>query len=834
MATLISCATGPFTTNTTWNNVATAGSGSTASFLDSEATSTTLTTSSVASQNITPGAITVDAVAVKVANSRLGTPTGTVTVELFDTVASSVVGTCSIDVADLPAGAGVPRWICFKFSGGAVLLTAGRAYTVRAKTSSSTQVSLYRDATTANWSRALRNSNVNASPGANDILLICGDYTGSGTGNSFSVTMDNLASTNWGKTTVCGRGTFIFGVVASSTYLYNIAGDFEVADGGTLTIGTSGSPMLSSSTLNIVFQCASVVQYGMKLYGGTITMFGATKTSWTTIAADIAAAGTSVTTGISTSGWASGDTVILTATTRTGAESEAVAINNTVTGTTVPVAAVTNAHSGTAPIAGEIGNLTRNIVIKGVSSANAGYISVGATCTFSASYVEMTNLGNITAGTRGVDILTTTGSCLFQYCSLHDCTVANCAGFVVSGAAANNITIDTCVTWNISSTAVDGHFKVSATTGTAITVNNNLFVKSVTATSYVVWLADVGITFTNNVVVSATNAGLGLNEAAVLGTFTGNVFHSNAISGINAGVGFEGGATAMTMTCWRNVNNGFDLFIGANNLTLTITAFGNAGAGVYLRGRCFNITLLNCTIYGGSTLVQQNGVNIGSDAAITGTMRGCVFSSLSNHTNNDIGFIRPITGNGQLCHFDILMANCLLGSPHISTSYPTFMGPYSFLRFQKYQQTAGSHRTYKYSGIILLDTAIYKAASPSARYTPNSASVKLESERHAFTVASGGNATVTANVRCSVTGDSGGATYNGNRPRLILKANPEAGVAVDTVLATATSAANGAWQALTNDLTTAGITITDDCVLEVTVDGDGTAGWFNVDDLSAV
>jgi hypothetical protein len=87
--------------------------------------------------------------------------------------------------------------------------------------------------------------------------------------------------------------------------------------------------------------------------------------------------------------------------------------------------------------------------------------------------------------------------------------------------------------------------------------------------------------------------------------------------------------------------------------------------------------------------------------------------------------------------------------------------------------------------------------------------------------------TIAVYTRKSVLGD--GTAYNGNQPRLILKANPAIGITTDTVIATAAAAA-GSWEQLTGTTASA----SDDGAMEFVVDCDGASGgWINVDDWSA-
>ena len=144
----------------------------------------------------------------------------------------------------------------------------------------------------------------------------------------------------------------------------------------------------------------------------------------------------------------------------------------------------------------------------------------------------------------------------------------------------------------------------------------------------------------------------------------------------------------------------------------------------------------------------------------------------------------------------------------------------SVVGFDKFNNTAGSHRAYKRFGQTQTDQSVFNTAAPSEALLPNSASGKLPSGSKKFAVASGETATVNVYVRKT-------STYNGNQPRLIVKANSIAGIASDTVLDTM-SVGTGTWEQLSG--TTA--TVSDDCVLEVYVDCDGTAGTVNVDDWS--
>jgi hypothetical protein len=172
----------------------------------------------------------------------------------------------------------------------------------------------------------------------------------------------------------------------------------------------------------------------------------------------------------------------------------------------------------------------------------------------------------------------------------------------------------------------------------------------------------------------------------------------------------------------------------------------------------------------------------------------------------------------------ITLNNTLLGAA-TEVSNSANLGTYGFIKSSKHDQTEGAFKSWFQGGIIERDTTIFNTASPSERLTPSSASIKLQSGPRLVAVDDLDTVTINVYVRKSVAGD--GAAYNGNQPRLILKANPAVGINTDTVLDTMT-ASNGTWEQLTG--TTSAVNA--DGAFEFYVDCDGTTGWVNVDDWS--
>jgi hypothetical protein len=804
MTTRLSIGTGNFTTAGTW-----AACDSTTE-LDSEANNTALTTSNVSSATFTPGAITVDAMAVKIF-SRAASPTGTMTVELFNSTDSTSTAIVTVNVSDIPSEG--LCWFVLQF--GSTLLTAGKAYLIRAKTSSSSQVNLYRNATAGNWSRQLRTTTTGA-PAATDKLIVAGQWTAAATGSSYTVTMDNTATTSFGEVSANSRGTLTWGTSASTAYYLKMAGNLYANGGGTLSIATSGSRLDSTSSAVIEFDCGSNVQYGFEARGGTVTMYGATKTRQTLLTADVAAAGTGITVQ-DTTGWAANDSLAFATTTRTSTESETKTVTSVTNSTTAVVAALTNAHSGTVSGSednrGEVLNLTCNVKIRGISTSLQGYVNIGASCSITLRDTEIYQMGSATALKRGINAATTAaGVCNIQYCAIHDFIVASSIGILTS-STATGVVFSNNVTYNIANI----HISVTATSGTH-TFDTNWCTLNVDAATMVMSFNDAGCTVTNNRASGSTASGILVTEtAAIVATFTGNCSHGNA----NYGIYFQllSGTSGTISGCkgWRNASAAGFFFQYCTGVWLvdTFTAWGNSTTGFTFLAATISGVFSSCLTLTGTTLTQSHSITL-QNGAMGVRFKDGTFTSATSDVN---------IGNASV--IQAVFINCTFNST-TTVNAPSNMQDYgavqSYIAFDLFNTTAGDYRLQKSNGLIKRDTSIYDVTPSSARLTPNSASLKLSHVDHRFGVAASAAVTVTARVYKSAVGD--GAAYNGNQPRLRQRLNDVAGPSSDATLATA-AASTGSWETLTGSITAPTV----DSIVEVYVDCDGTAGWVNVDEI---
>jgi hypothetical protein len=841
--TYISKATGNFTVAGTWAPI----SAVAAAELDSETGSTASTTSFVYSVVFTPGAVTADGIAVKVA-ARTASPTGTMTIELYNNTLAAPVTEVVINASDVDAsGLG---WYFFKF-GSSQLLIVANDYKIGLKTSVTATVSLYRDGTAGNWSRMLRLTSAASAPASADKLMLMGEWTAAGALTSFTVTMDNTATTSFGPTvsggppqgmTVNKGATFTWGVTASTAYYLKWKGIMGIYGGATVNVGTSGTPMPSSSSAVLEMDSVANVDTGIRVEAGaTFNAYGATKTVvWTYLNTDEAAAATVIGV-VSTAGWAVSDELAFAPTTRTYTEGEKKTILTVDSGVQITLTAgLTNAHSGTSPTQAEVGNLTRNVKVRGISVTLQGYVWNGPTAIVTMRYVELYQLGSVTANKRGIDVQVTTGTFDAQFCSVHDLIVSQSVGVNHSGLTSGTVVISSNVFYNNAG----GHYRNSAMSGTGYTLDSNLFI--LTTNSGGNWLSvvldDIGGTVTNNSASGSAGAGFYFGEVAALGTFSGNTAHSTASVGFHLNSSPTSG-TILNSIAWRNTLDGMRLqgSFGGNVYASSfiidgLVAFGNALYNVQTIAAIFasqdgtpGLWFKNITSNGDTTFSTQTGIffnNHSTGIRVDNSAFSVVTGIKTAHTTQDIAL-----SSGVLAGID--GGNVILSAPAAVTVNNT--QPLSYVSIGKFGQVAGAHKSfYAFStglATIGTDTVIFRTASPSVRMTPIKTAVKFASPPGKglgqVAVANGVASTPSVYVRLSVVGD--GAAYNGAAPRLFVRTNPAVGINTDTLLATH-SGATGVWELMTGTT----VAPTDDGILEFYIDCDGTAGWINIDDFTVL
>lgn len=835
MALRMAIANGNFSAAATWGLI------DATSLNNTETTTTALTTTYALSSAFTPGAIQIDGIGVKL-SVRTGT-TGTMSVSLAQG-GVTVVGTeVTINVADLPVAATADLnggWIFFKFAA-PVTLVAATSYTVQAKTSSASQVSLFSTSGT-NWARFLRTTTT-AAPAAGDDLIITREFTGAGASTTRTVTYDITAATDFGAVPTAANsliqpgiaistgGTLTWGTTAATQYQMRMSNSIIIYSGGTMNMGTVATPCPRGSSQTLFFDPGTNVDYGLVVRNlGTLVTQGLSRTSGKEIDrcllnTDEAVAQTTL--GVDTdTGWLDNDVIAVATTTQTIAQSEKGALNGnagasslTVDGFAGAGGGLAFAHLGTAPIQAEVILLTRNVIIRGASATLQAYIDIKATAQVDCDWTEFYWLGSATTNKRGIDIATTTGSCSFNRCSAHDMMVANSRNFNSSSASGSNISITNCVTFDINTF----HVASSASSG-VMTITGNIFMKNVS--SFLASLGDIGGVFSNNVVIGGAGYGVVLNEAnAQLGTFSGNTIHS-CVGGLSIpAVLYDG--TIQNTILYRNSSFGLNIQALVEDVIFdTMTFFGNTTASISFSttgNALVGCQFLNVTSNGDTGFPTTAGILVSNamrNAIADLELINCDFSTVAGiktaHTN-DINI-------ASSSFVEMYLNNCKLGGTNEVAGQTNLLDG-SYIASDKHDQTEGLFKTFMRRGTIQRETTTVHTGSQSMKLTPNNASNKLQTlgALGGFKVPVLDGETVTFNAYVYEDG-----SYNGARARLMVKRNDALGITADTLLDTATAASDGAWELLTGTTDP----VSADGVLEFFVDCDGTAGNLFVDSLS--
>ena len=174
-----------------------------------------------------------------------------------------------------------------------------------------------------------------------------------------------------------------------------MSGNICVWAGGTYNQGTVATPCPRDSTMTLEFDCAADRDHGfLAMNGSTVNIQGQSRTSgknvvWTLLTTDEAINSTSLEVAHDT-GWLSGDRIAVASTTRTRGECEAGTLDGnagvstlTVNGFAGVAGGLAFAHSGISPTQAEVILLTRNVVIKSVSTTAMSYV------TFSSAVIDI-------------------------------------------------------------------------------------------------------------------------------------------------------------------------------------------------------------------------------------------------------------------------------------------------------------------------------------------------------------------------------------------------------------------------------------------------------------
>lgn len=834
MATLFSKATGNFTAAATWGVV------NATMFNASETTTTALTTSFVGATTYTPGAITITHIGVKL-SVRTGT-TGTMSVRLAQGGVAVAGTTVTINVADLPVAATADLnggWIFFKLAAPVTLLAA-TTYSVQAKTSSASQVSL-RSTATSNWAVALVTTTT-AAPAASDNLIIGGEYISAGSSNSFTVTMDNTATTDFGSAptaanslltpglAIGSKGTLEWGTSAATAYYMRMSNSIIVYTGGTLNMGTSGTPCPRDSTMTLFLDMDSSGDYGIVVRNlGTMNTYGQSRTSGKDVYHCKLNANQQPSASVlnvdTDTGWLNTDYIGVANTTINETAVNAIlsgsATSSTliVTGSSAYSGSIEKPRMGTPPMEADVILLTRNVSITAQSGGGQMYIKVDATSTVTFQWTSFQYF-NSGANKEGIRIETTTGTFTCNYCSFYN-TVTVC--WYVASTTATLITIT-----NNVAMAVNVYILYVASGTSNVMFSNNIYMGTNSQSAGTININSPNVTMTNNILVGGTsNTGILVFNSKM--NWSGGKIYCGGGPALNLPSTLLTGSF-VSCSMWRNLAGGPAIAGGIVIASSTIpvqrniyigacTLFGNGTANIATTTNYYGVTFDGIVSNNDATASTPTGIVIPTSLQPVNILNS-TFSSASGHRTvhtNDLSI-------NASCIPQIICQNTSFNSTNGIPSMSLFH-PLSYIASQRNGGVVNSHVLYKKYGKIRISSGTVHSGSTSLQLQPDSASNKLESSG----LYGGFKVPISSGQYCSPTAyvyeDS---AYNGSRARLIVKRNGALGIE-ESVLMTATAGSDLAWQGLSGSTAV----VSDSGVLEFVIDCDGTAGNLYVDTFSA-
>lgn len=854
MADLVSVADGNFNSATPWRTCS-------HTLISTNTGATALTTGNLDSQTFTPAATAIVGVCVRLASRNAGSPTNTMTITLRNSTTATNVKSVTVNVSDLPVSAtGLDSqggWIFLKFD--ATHTPNGTdAYLIRATLSAtSTAVSLAHNGTGNNWQRMVVTTTT-ATPNTGDDLHIVGEFDGAtnpATPGTRTVTMDQTAATDYGSAStnqytaaidISTRGVLTYGTAGSTDYVLRVSGFVSVYSNGTLSIGTSGTPIPRGSSAVLEFDCAADGDFGLLVKsGGICNLYGLSRTSgkdvvWTLLTADQSAGATSATVADDT-GWLTGDEVGIASTTRTASQREIVTLTGDAGASSLAHGATANAHGGSAAskVQAEVVLITRNVIVRSVTSTNQGFVECHTGSVFAASWTLFRYLSAPGSSVGGVLFETTTGTWTLSYCCIAD---AERAGLVMAGAFVGSTVqgrAEHIILYNNSRNSIT----TSTNTATDVVVALDDFVIIGAATG----LAGAdGMSFESTAPammtvgamrVSSAVFGISQNVGANV-SFGGQIWgpfvaHSNSSTGVRLGTSARNLRFA-AIDSWRNGGNGLNFAVSNYNGVIfegEVHCFGNTTANITIGSSVANLRdvrfLATVRCSGDSTFSTGAGLDGGNEFGGLSFARvdfGTATGIYTAHTSADISInIATLNVQMDLGRATLASANEILTFPGSTPSH------LNFISMMRKDESTGVHLTITALGTLSREVTTVETGPAALKMTPNvetSYPWRLESAaRRPFrgylvAVPSGSSASVSVSVQID-------GSYNGNPPRLILKANAAAGIPSDVVLDTH-SGATGSYETLSG--TTA--TVDDDCVLEFVVDCNGTAGSCYVDSWS--
>lgn len=414
-----------------------------------------------------------------------------------------------------------------------------------------------------------------------------------------TVTLDTSAMAS--TTTIIGQ--LSFSRTASGTFTI-VGGSVSVNTGGTLDMGTAGSPINASSATLILAYGSSAGHYGLVVNnGGNFLVYGSTRTPWALGTGT--ASGTNVpvvTTGLN---WNAGDTVTV--------DTEVVTIQS-LTGSALTVSpALTLTHSTPTVVA----DLSRNVVVRSSgtnTSANTAWIESLAsnTTSFNVNYGEFDYIGaNGYSGAYQGSLSFTQGGGLQPTGSISSSTVrGGYIGISILGGGSTNVTLTSNLVFN----------------------NDNIGIYSYNGQNN---------TLISNLVYASGVDGIDLLNSSHNNQVLSNLIFNNGQNGISLYTGSNNSNTLEQNNIYKNFDTGIDIQNGSNNLIVSNIIDNNSPAagqyGMALLTTTNNLMMANVLYSNGAGGGGGIYSSLGSGDVCVGCLIGYSSPGVAAHDGNGSG-----------------------------------------------------------------------------------------------------------------------------------------------------------------------------------------------------
>jgi hypothetical protein len=867
MSALLSVSSGDWTNSSSWGGV------EPNSFLNSETLSVNLTStyqssSDLGFQLLPSGTVEIQGIAVKVA-SRATTPVGDSVLRLRirnnSPVNPGVVVEVTVSVNRVAAvnstlsfiGNTPYHWIYLSIT--PVTITTGGIndlYVLEAAISGSgaNQISLLASGGT-NWTRALVTTTP-ASPSSGDTMIIVGKINGTTSAETTTITFDDTSGIFYGTSVnpsieVGNGGVMNFGVNPNTNYILNNNGIINIGGGGTISVGTSISPMAYGATATIFFNQSTpnLIQLNVRQNGNLIT-YGATKSGRGLLGVSAATSSTTLYTKENTD-WLLGDNLVIAGTTCSINNLDFMTLTTNASATAVSFSPAISRNKTVWPNTEvEILNLTRNVRIFGTSLATWSLHQYTGNCVVNINNTEFrySGLTNSVDNSPG-PVISVRGSSfwdlpqrgiLYEPSNLRS-TQTSTTGGLSASLRDGTLIFDDVVCYNCNSF---GFIPITARPNSV--TFSNVWAASASSVWFVLTGNGVGSNLTNGIVIdrcrlmSSLVGGLSLSSlvSSASGRFdivplkiTNSVFKNNL-----QGMGQFSVGSFTTNGRIHDISENKFYFNTLHGVNLSPSGIGVNGYGwIFGRFEAFSngvanlnllttneYTFLGATLYGGPTGPAIPGLTASRFGIFYGGLFGGTFENIYmfGHSSD------VIRTTGILLR-KIDFRNSFFGSSQSLIQTGGFYPIDSVITSSRHNQIDGNNIIMTRLGTMSSDFSIFRTTPNSFRVRPTVLGGKFESTPILIPAKTGQTINVGVWVRTSILSD-GAPTYSGNFPRLLSKSNTANGTGGDDyIIATASLSSSGSWEYISGNLPAS----LDDTAFEVVVDCDGITGWINIDDM---